>query len=67
MKIWIQRALRGAVNGVKLRDYSPGRTYDVPANVGNYLVMHGFAFVELRKGSRSHRYRLTDRRRPLDR
>ena len=65
MKVWIGRALKGTRNGIALRDYLPGHTYDVPSTIGNYLVMRGLAFVEMRKSNRSSRYRLTDRRRAL--
>jgi hypothetical protein len=54
----------GTFEGIVLRDYVPGYTYDVPSTIGNQLVEQGFAFVEIRKHTRSRRQRV-ERRRPL--
>ena len=52
----------GQVDGISLRLYHPGKTYDVPATLADYLVMQGYATIEMRKRTRSHRPRPTDRR-----
>ena len=53
----------GSVDGVSLAHYHPGRTYDLQAHLAEYLVLNGFAVVEMRTRQRSSRKRPTDRRR----
>jgi hypothetical protein len=59
----ITRQPNGVVNGVSLRHYKPGRTYELDPLLADYLVLEGFAMIEMRRSQRSHRYRPNDRRR----
>ena len=52
----------GCVNGVSLEYYHPGRTYDMPAALAEYLVLEGYALLEMRRDQRSTRSRPKDRR-----
>ena len=52
----------GHVDGIALRHYHVGQTYDVPPALADYLVMLGYATPEMRKRNRSQRPRPTDRR-----
>ena len=53
----------GTVNGVSLRNYKPGRTYQLESSLADYLVLKGYAIIEMRKGARSRRLRPNERRR----
>jgi hypothetical protein len=52
------------VDGISLAHYLPGRVYEVPPLLADYLVMQGYAIFEMRRRQRSHRRRPNDRRRP---
>jgi hypothetical protein len=52
----------GFVNGVSLRRFNPGQAYDLDSSIADYLVVQGFAVIEMRRGQRSQRDRLHDRR-----
>jgi hypothetical protein len=52
----------GDVDGVSLQHYHTGLTYDLPPLLADYLVLQGFAAIEMRRGQRSRRFRPTDRR-----
>jgi len=54
------------VNGVSLRYYHPGHTYDLNSNLAEYLVIQGFALFEMRTAVKDRRAtrRRYDRRRP---
>ena len=52
----------GNVDGISLAHYLPGRVYDVPPLLADYLVMQGYAIVEMRRRQRSQRFRTNDRR-----
>src|SRR3981081_4315358 len=52
----------GALDGVSLRRFRPGLTYDLDSSVADYLVVQGFAIVERRRSQRSQRARPNDRR-----
>jgi hypothetical protein len=41
------------VNGHDWRDYRVGRVYDLPTEIADYLVVGGFAVVEMRNAERS--------------
>ena len=53
----------GTVNGLDLCHYRPGSVYDMDPVMAEYLVLEGFAALEMRRAQRSHRYRTSDRRR----
>ena len=53
----------GTLDGVSLAHYHVGKVYEVPASLGEYLVMEGYAIIEMRRAQRSRRYRPADRRR----
>ena len=55
----------GTVDGINLKHYHPGGTYDMATPLAEFLVLTGYARVEMRREQRSHRIRLTDRRRAL--
>jgi len=48
MKIRIVREPHGTVNGSSLSRYRAGEVYDLPAIVADYMVVEGFAIVEMR-------------------
>jgi hypothetical protein len=52
----------GAVDGVSLGYYRPGRIYDVTPLIADFLVLRGFAVIEMRRADRSRRPRPSDRR-----
>jgi hypothetical protein len=52
----------GFANGVSLRRYKPGHTYDVEPAIAEYLVLEGFARFEMRRAQRSTRVRQNERR-----
>ena len=53
----------GTVDGVSLRSYKPGRTYELEPSIADYLVLSGYAVIEMRKSARSRRQRPNERRR----
>jgi hypothetical protein len=53
----------GTVNGIALHQYRLGQLYELPPSMAEYLVLQGFAVIEMRRGQRSKRLRETDRRR----
>jgi hypothetical protein len=53
----------GTVNGVALRNYKLGRTYEPEPSLADYLVLNGYAIIEMRKSARSRRMRPNERRR----
>ena len=48
MRVIIVGQPRGTLEGLSLRKYRVGQTYDVPASLGAYLVAEGYALVEMR-------------------
>ena len=48
MKVRISRRPQGVVQGVSLQYYRPGEVYDLPPTLAEYLVMEGFAILEMR-------------------
>ena len=59
----ILRHTTDSVDGISLAHYLPGRVYDLPPLIADYLVMQGFAIFEMRRRQRSHRARPHERRR----
>jgi len=59
----IVRQPTGTVNGIALYQYRLGRCYEINPAIGDYLVLNGFAIIEMRRQDRSRRLRETDRRR----
>jgi hypothetical protein len=62
VKVRIGRQPHGTVDGIALRYYHPGRCYDLPASLAEYLIAEGFGIFEMRVQARSKRVRPTDRR-----
>jgi hypothetical protein len=48
MKVRIIRQPAGSVEGLNLGLYKPQFTYDLPGDLASYLVMTGFAKLEMR-------------------
>ena len=48
MKIRITREPQGMLNGSSLNRYRAGEVYDLPVIVADFLVVEGFAIVEMR-------------------
>jgi hypothetical protein len=65
VKVRISRQPRGTVDGISLQHYHPGRCYDLPASLAQYLVAEGFGIFEMRGYVRSKRVR-PDRRKAYD-
>jgi hypothetical protein len=63
MKVRIVREPKGTVDGMSLHYYHAGEAYEVPTQLGAYLVAEGFASIEMRQRERSSRPRSNDRRR----
>ena len=63
MRVRINRAPRGVVDGMSLHYYHAGEAYDVAPELAEYLVAEGFASIEMRRRERSSRPRMNDRRR----
>ena len=63
MKVRITRKPFGTVSGLDLCHYREGGTYEMDASLAEYLVLEGFAVIEMRRAQRSHRFRANDRRR----
>ena len=64
MKVRITRAPTGVIDGMSLRFYHQGETYDMPEVSAEYLVAEGYALFEMRQRERSSRPRERQRRRP---
>jgi hypothetical protein len=62
MRVRITRAPTGVVDGIPLKNYHAGVTYDLSPVLAEYLVAEGFAALEMRQHRRSTRRRETDRR-----
>jgi hypothetical protein len=59
----ITRQPRGNLHGIRLDGYKPGRTYELDPSVADYLVIEGFAMVEMRRTERRRRTRASEGRR----
>jgi hypothetical protein len=59
----ITRKPRGRVNGIELNHFREGATYELDASLAEYLVVQGYADIEMRRGERSRRTRANERRR----
>ena len=62
MRVRITRPPRGVVDGMSLHYYHSGEAYDVAPELAEYLVVEGFASIEMRQRQRSSRSRRRDRR-----
>lgn len=63
MRVRITRAPRGVVDGISLHHYHAGESYDMTPLLAEYLVVEGFASIEMRQRQRSSRPRGRERRR----
>ncbi len=52
----------GYIDGISLKNYHVGQTYDVVPILGDYLVLQGYAVSEMRVHVRSERKRSNERR-----
>ena len=52
----------GFADGVSLRRYKPGRTYEMDPVLAEYFVLQGFGLFEMRRYQRSTRVRANERR-----
>jgi hypothetical protein len=48
VRIRILRQPKGSMSGLDLSHYKPRIVYDVPATLGTYLVVSGYARIEMR-------------------
>ncbi|HEV3215205.1 MAG TPA: hypothetical protein VGZ27_05755 [Vicinamibacterales bacterium] len=62
MLVRIVRRPFGFAHGVSLRRFRPGQTYDLDPSVADYLIVQGFARMEMRREERSIGARPGDRR-----
>jgi hypothetical protein len=53
MLVRILRQPTGHVDGISLADYHPGQTYDVQPLLADYLMVQGFATIEMRREQKS--------------
>jgi len=63
MKVRVVRQPTGTLDGTKLDLYRVGHAYDVPVILATYLVVEGYALVELRGDQEPHEVPAWDRRR----
>jgi hypothetical protein len=52
MRVKIIRQPVGSVNGLNLSLYKSNRVYDLPSDLGSYLVASGFARLEMRRADK---------------
>ena len=64
MKVRFLKPANGTVEGLSLRKYKVGETYDLPATLAAYLVAEGFAFAEMRNDRHPESTVPGDRRKP---
>ena len=64
MLVRILKQPTGNVDGVSLADYHPGQAYDVQPLLADYLMMQGFATIELRREQKSDDERMGRRKNP---
>ena len=62
MVVRIIRKPGGVIDGMNLNHYQVGRAYDIDTRLAEYLIVDGFAKVEMRRARRSFRARPSDRR-----
>jgi hypothetical protein len=55
MVVKITKQPSGKIDGVRLDRYHVGQSYDVPPTLADYLVLQGFAVIEMRSTHRSQR------------
>lgn len=63
VKVRIIQQPSGTVDGISLDDFQVGHSYELTPPIADYLVLSGFAIVDLRGHNRSRRLRFNDRRR----
>jgi hypothetical protein len=49
VKVRILRQPTSNIQGLSLEIYHPGQVYDLPASLAEYLIVEGFAIVEMRR------------------
>jgi len=64
MLVRILKRPSGHVDGISLANYHPGQTYDVQPLLADYLMMHGFATIEMRREQKSGTERKGRREKP---
>src|SRR5688572_22004500 len=63
VNVCIVRQPTGKVDGVSLTRFRVGRCYDLAPSLADYLIVRGFAVLEMRRTDRARPLRPTDRRR----
>lgn len=63
VKVRITRRPTGTLEGMPLKRYLQGEVYDVSPSVGDFLVLQGFAKIEMRRSVNVKLKKKTDRRR----
>jgi len=62
VRVRIVRQPVGFIEGISLRQFHPDQVYDIDTTLAEYLVLEGYARLELRKDRRSSDRPLLDRR-----
>jgi hypothetical protein len=62
MLVALTRQLSGSVDGIALDYFRVGRTYELNPLLAAYLVLEGYALIEMRRRQRSSRVHSNDRR-----
>jgi len=62
VRVRIIRQANGSIDGIGLACYRVGCTYDISSGLAEYLVLEGYAVVDMRRGVRSPRPRKRQRR-----
>jgi hypothetical protein len=62
MLVKILKQPSGRLDGMELKRYILGESYNVSPSVADYLVLNEFAIVDVRGQQRSHRQRPNERR-----
>lgn len=52
MRVRVIKQPEEEMNGLSLRSYKKGWVYDIPAHIADYLVLNGYALVEMRDRER---------------
>ena len=63
MRVCITRRTSGVVEGVNLARLHVGECYDLSPALAEYLVLNGYAIIEMRSERRTHPQPKPDRRR----
>jgi hypothetical protein len=62
MLVAMKQQPSGSVDGISLDSFRVGCTYEINPLLAQYLVLEGYAFIEMRRLQRSSEPRRNDRR-----